>query len=46
VAKTVTGLSTTGKVVTGKAPKRAKEVELPITIVDTKLKRFWRNAVG
>jgi len=46
MAKTVTGLTETGKIVTGKAPKRAKQVPLPVTIVDTRWKRFVRSAVG
>lgn len=34
-----------GKVETGKAPK-VKEVDFPVTIVDTAWKRFKRKAVG
>lgn len=35
----------TGKVETGKV-RKVKEVDFPVTVVDTAWKRFKRNAVG
>lgn len=47
MAKHITQLDpSTGKVVTGRAPRRARQVDLPVTIVNTRGKRFWRDMVG
>ena len=44
MAKTV-GQMSGGKVKVKKV-KTGKQVDLPVTVVNTRLKRFWRDAVG